>query len=154
MSVDWTEERIALLVEMWKAGVPTSEIGRKLDVTKNAVVGKVHRLGLEKRQSPIQRKAVKKKKAPEPELITLDKLRHGMCAWPIGDPGSPGFHFCGEKAIETKPYCLPHCEKAYVRSNKDNDRRHLNPPEHVEPGNDMDDDVDVDTDDKEDGEAA
>ena len=119
MSVDWTEERIALLTQLWTEGIATSEIGRRLDVTKNAVVGKVHRLGLPKRQSPIQRKPAAKKKAPEPEVVTLDKLRPGMCAWPIGDPGTPGFHFCGEKSTEGKPYCEPHCEQAYVRNVKD-----------------------------------
>lgn len=119
MSVDWTPERIERLTELWNEGIATSEIGRRLDVTKNAVVGKVHRLGLPKRQSPIQRKPAKKKKAPEPEVITMDKLRPGMCAWPIGDPGMPGFHFCGGKAVEGKPYCLSHCEQAYVRSVKE-----------------------------------
>jgi GcrA cell cycle regulator len=119
MSVDWTPERIEILTQLWNEGIATSEIGRRLDVTKNAVVGKVHRLGLPKRQSPIQRKPAKKKKAPEPEIITMDKLRPGMCAWPIGDPGMPGFHFCGDKAVEGKPYCEKHCEQAYVRSVKD-----------------------------------
>jgi len=119
MSVDWTEDRIALLTKLWNEGMATSEIGRQLDVTKNAVVGKVHRLGLPKRQSPIQRKTTKKKKVEAPEVISLDKLRPGMCAWPIGDPGTAGFHFCGEKSIEGKPYCLKHCEMAYVRNIKD-----------------------------------
>lgn len=123
MSVDWTPERIELLTQLWNEGIATSEIGRRLDVTKNAVVGKVHRLGLPKRQSPIQRKPAKKKKAPEPEVVTLDKLRPGMCAWPIGDPGAPGFHFCGEKSTESKPYCEPHCEQAYVRNMKDDKRK-------------------------------
>lgn len=122
MSVDWTPERIETLTKLWNEGIATSEIGRRLDVTKNAVVGKVHRLGLPKRQSPIQRKAPKKKKVEEPTVITLDQLRPGMCAWPIGDPGNPDFHFCGEKITEGKPYCETHCEMAYVRSSKDSDR--------------------------------
>ena len=126
MSVDWTEDRIAILTQHWSEGIATSEIGRRLGVTKNAVVGKVHRLGLPKRQSPIQRKPAKKKKAPEPEIITMDKLRNDMCAWPIGDPGLPGFHFCGAKSTEGKPYCEPHCEQAYVRNMKDDKRRAAN----------------------------
>ena len=126
MSVDWTEDRIAILTQLWSEGIATSEIGRRLGVTKNAVVGKVHRLGLPKRQSPIQRKPAKKKKAPEPEIITMDKLRNDMCAWPIGDPGLPGFHFCGAKSTEGKPYCEPHCEQAYVRNMKDDKRRAAN----------------------------
>ena len=48
-AIEWTPERIQALMAMWAEGLPASEIGRRLDVTKNAVVGKVHRLGLPKR---------------------------------------------------------------------------------------------------------
>ncbi len=54
-AVEWTPERIKVLMGLWEEGLPTSEIGRRLGVTKNAVVGKVHRLGLKKRQSPIRK---------------------------------------------------------------------------------------------------
>lgn len=68
-AVDWTPERTKTLIALWEEGLPTSEIGRRLDVTKNAVVGKVHRLGLKKRASPIRaqgaaKAAPAKEKAP------------------------------------------------------------------------------------------
>ena len=53
---DWTETRLQRLRDLWKEGVPTSEIGRQLGISKNAVVGKVHRLGLTPRPSPIRPK--------------------------------------------------------------------------------------------------
>ncbi|CCQ72443.1 GcrA family cell cycle regulator [Magnetospira sp. QH-2] len=162
MSQDWTPDRIKLLTELWSEGLATGEIGRRLGFTKNAVIGKAHRLGLPKRQSPIQRAAAAKKTtpretapakkaskapaakaepavaAPKPEpkpepkpapvakakksgkneIITLDQLTHGMCCWPIGEPGKPDFQFCGETAVPGKPYCLPHCQIAYVKSSK------------------------------------
>ncbi len=108
MTIEWTDEQIDELVRLWNEGLPTSEIGRKLGTTKNAVVGKAHRLGLSKRQSPIR------KKPDEPEVIRLKELRAGMCSWPIGEPGKPDFHFCGRQAIAGKPYCAEHCAMAYV----------------------------------------
>ncbi len=116
MTHEWTPQRVNALIALWDEGLPTSEIGRRLDITKNAVIGKVHRLGLAKRGSPIKEK-------PQAEidehLVTLAKLRPGMCSWPIGEPDSPDFHFCGEKAVEGKPYCKVHCAKAYIRITKD-----------------------------------
>ncbi|MFP6743687.1 MAG: GcrA family cell cycle regulator [Alphaproteobacteria bacterium] len=53
----WTPERITELKRLWETGASTAEIGRQLDVSKNAVVGKVHRLGLPGRPSPIRREA-------------------------------------------------------------------------------------------------
>ncbi|WP_264812479.1 GcrA family cell cycle regulator, partial [Gluconacetobacter sacchari] len=55
MAMEWTEETIARLRALWQQGLSTAEIGRQLSVTKNAVVGKAHRLGLEARPSPIRR---------------------------------------------------------------------------------------------------
>jgi len=52
---DWTEETIARLRVFWRDGHSTAEIGRRMDISKNAVVGKVHRLRLPPRPSPIRR---------------------------------------------------------------------------------------------------
>ncbi|WP_264997111.1 GcrA family cell cycle regulator, partial [Komagataeibacter xylinus] len=57
MAMEWTEETIARLRDLWQQGLSTAEIGRQLSVTKNAVVGKAHRLGLKPRPSPIRRAA-------------------------------------------------------------------------------------------------
>ena len=141
-SVEWTPERIKLLIGYWEEGLPTSEIGRRLGVTKNAVVGKVHRLGLKKRQSPIRQSssssAPKKAKpaaaakpqaapaqqrtpAPMPtgDVVSLEELTSSMCSWPEGEPGTPEFHFCGQPAVQDKPYCEAHCARAYVKVSKD-----------------------------------
>lgn len=113
---EWTPQRINALIALWDEGLPTSEIGRRLGITKNAVIGKVHRLGLSKRGSPIKERP---KKVVDENQVTLAKLRPGMCSWPIGEPGDESFHFCGEEVMEGKPYCQGHCAKAYIKITKD-----------------------------------
>ncbi len=53
--MDWNEEMIARLRQLWSEGHSTAEIGRRMGITKNAVVGKAHRLALSPRPSPIRR---------------------------------------------------------------------------------------------------
>jgi GcrA cell cycle regulator len=106
---EWTPERIAALIALWNEDHSTSEIGRRLGTTKNAVIGKVHRLGLPKRRPSTK---------PEPKLadiIRLDRLGADMCSWPVGNPSDEEFHFCGEKAVVGKPYCTEHCGVAYLK---------------------------------------
>ena len=55
----WDENNVTKLRELWDQGLPTAQIGKLLGFTKNAVVGKAHRIGLERRPSPIRRTAVK-----------------------------------------------------------------------------------------------
>ena len=57
--MSWTPERIGELEKLWAEGLSTAEIGRRIGVSKNAVVGKAHRLGLPGRQSPIESKRLK-----------------------------------------------------------------------------------------------
>ena len=124
MSEEWTPDRISTLMALWGEGIPTSEIGRRLGVTKNAVVGKVHRLGLPKRNSPIKtEKVVVKVETPKSDEIQMDSLRPGMCRWPEGEPGTENFYFCGQPVVPEKPYCGHHCERAYVKSTRDKDRK-------------------------------
>ena len=118
---EWTPERTEALVKLWEQGLPTAEIGQRLGVTKNAVIGKVHRLGLPKRQSPIKGTAKPKKK--KVDVIRLDSLKPGMCSWPEGDPGEEDFRFCGKKAVVGKPYCEDHCARAYVKPSKDKNKK-------------------------------
>ena len=70
----WNDENVARLRELWDQGLPTAQIGKLLDFTKNAVVGKAHRIGLERRPSPIRRTAVKpdRKKARSPIMPKLN----------------------------------------------------------------------------------
>ena len=69
----WTEDKVSRLRELWDEGLPTSQIGKILDFTKNAVVGKAHRIALERRPSPIKRNIMKpdRKKARAPIMPDL-----------------------------------------------------------------------------------
>ena len=115
--MDWTAKRVGALIAFWNEGLTASEIGRRLSVTKNAVVGKVHRIGLQKRASPITRKVQRA------EVIKLENLKFGMCSWPEGDPGTDVFQFCGKPVAPDKPYCPEHCDKAYVTIVRDRNRK-------------------------------
>lgn len=109
-TADWTPDRIATLMALWNEGLTTSDIGRRLDITKNAVIGKVHRLGLP------QRRPTQKEEPEFGDIVRLDKLSAGMCSWPVGNPGDANFHFCGEAGVPGKPYCAKHCAVAYIRA--------------------------------------
>ena len=72
--MSWNDDNVARLKELWDQGLPTAQIGKLLGFTKNAVVGKAHRIGLERRPSPIRRTAVKpdRKKARSPVMPKLN----------------------------------------------------------------------------------
>lgn len=152
--MSWTDKRIELLKTLWAEGLSGSQIAEKLgDVTRNAVIGKAHRIGLSKRGEPKDKAAAprirrgKRRSAPrvaKPETIaaiaedtpagppvndasidpppgdpgpvkrlSILELNETTCKWPIGDPGLPGFHFCGRRSGEGVPYCERHCRIAY-----------------------------------------
>ncbi len=134
--MSWTDEKIEQLKELWDQGLSTAEIGRELGVSKNAVVGKSHRLGLKPRPSPISGKAPEKAPKPKPKpkakestrVMDVIDLGPQMCRWPFGDPGDDDFHFCGKTSVVGKPYCEDHCAAAYVTksSSRDRDRSSAN----------------------------
>ncbi len=139
--MEWTEEAISRLRNLWAQGLSTAEIGRRLNVSKNAVVGKAHRLNLPARPSPIRRSPGVAPRPPVPRRVqgpTLPPLsaslsapvpmlravtpppkpklpRTAPCCWPIGEPGTASFHFCNAAAMTGKPYCEEHAAIAYVR---------------------------------------
>ena len=143
----WDENNVKKLRDLWDQGLPTAQIGKLLGFTKNAVVGKAHRIGLERRPSPIRRTAVKpdRKKARSPVMPKLNfeskeeniplkqeslsfqpvvknlfvKSDKRGCEWPQGHPDEMDFHFCGKERFEDKPYCLDHCAIAYVVPEKE-----------------------------------
>ena len=144
----WNESNVERLRELWDQGLPTAQIGKLLGFTKNAVVGKAHRIGLERRPSPIRRTAVKpdRKKARSPiipklnfentkeEVVEKQKPQKNFqpviknlftnsikrgCEWPDGHPDESDFKFCGKERFEDKPYCLEHCAIAYVIPEKE-----------------------------------
>jgi GcrA cell cycle regulator len=203
--MSWTEDRIERLKKMWHEGATASQIADELGgVSRNAVIGKAHRLGLEQRPSPVKpgdEKDVKKptpasaapapkpapkseapkaaapapgaspqqpaaanpRSAPEmqyrsigpggfirqgpgdqqppippapprrlvpakpsPEVAdktSLLDLNDRICKWPIGHPGEPDFHFCGNQANPGFPYCVQHCGVAYQAQLPRRDRR-------------------------------
>ena len=123
----WTDDRLAKLRELWDKKLSITKIGEELGVSRNAVAGKAHRLGLEKRQSPIK-PSIKPKtqknewdetlRGPMPLRLVLRSLEwsRNKCLWPYGDPKNLDFKFCGEPVLSGKPYCLKHCELAYNNS--------------------------------------
>ncbi len=202
--MSWTDERIARLKDMWEGGSTASQIADELGgVSRNAVIGKAHRLGLKARPSPVKEKekpapaptasaapaprpaprpapepvrseeraSAPERSAPEaraadipsqpipnrtpdmPRIVSVGPggfLRQGpgdqqqpippapprrlvpakpspeiadktslldlnerVCRWPMGHPGEPDFHFCGEAVNPGFPYCVEHCGRAY-----------------------------------------
>jgi len=205
--MSWTEERIERLKKMWHEGATASQIADELGgVSRNAVIGKAHRLGLEQRPSPVKPGEEKETKKPAPatpsaaapkapkaeaskatsaaaastapqqpaapahrltpqelpyrslgpggfirqgpgeqqapippapprrlvpakpspevaDKTSLLELNDRICKWPIGHPGEPDFHFCGEPANPGFPYCVEHCGVAYQAQLPRRDRR-------------------------------
>ena len=105
VEVTWTDERIERLKQLWGEGVTTAEIGRMIGVTKNAVIGKVHRIGLQPR-------VVTQKPPPKRNPF---EFAGPACMWPHGHPGEEDFHFCGGQPLAGKPYCGTHAAVAYLR---------------------------------------
>ena len=112
----WTDDKIKKLKKMWQIGKATAEIAKSLGMSKNSIIGKVHRLNLVARPSPIKVESTPKKKVvpKKTEKVRLMDLKISTCRWPIGDPKDEDFHFCGEQTVTGKPYCLAHCQEAYL----------------------------------------
>ncbi|MEO5611339.1 MAG: GcrA family cell cycle regulator [Sphingomicrobium sp.] len=205
--MSWTDERIDRLKTMWSDGATASQIADELGgVSRNAVIGKAHRLGLDARPSPVKAGEEKEKKAtapssaaakpaaradsagkraaapaPEasdahspvrtPQRVQPDGIQYRsigpggfvrqgpgdtqapippapprrlvpakpsaevanktglldlndrICKWPLGHPGEPDFHFCGNPANPGFPYCVEHCGVAYQAQLPRRDRR-------------------------------
>lgn len=133
--MDWTPDQITQLTQLWREGLSTAEIGKRLGISKNAVVGKAHRLHLASRPSPIKRVGPRPTivrhtphvrpampvaaPAPAPQPVAQPRrveLSNQSCRWPIGHPGDEDFHFCTQRAIQGKPYCVEHSAVAYVKA--------------------------------------
>ena len=203
--MSWTDERVETLKRMWGEGQSASQIAKELGgVTRNAVIGKVHRLGLSNRaggkddedevpqpaaataiparvepsarsEAPAARAEAPRAAAPaaaapstlpaasnvtplplrkviipagqplppQPSLneispealasvrevekrakkLTLMELTERTCKWPIGDPATEDFWFCGLPSIAGKPYCEAHVGVAFQPMSARRDRR-------------------------------
>ena len=184
--MSWTDERVEVLKKMWGEGQSASVIAKELGgVTRNAVIGKVHRLGLSNRVTSTTAKPAAKDKAkagmkakpavpaapPKPILapetvritppavrkiipagqplppqpsaneispealakvsevektakrISLMELTEKTCKWPVGDPATDDFWFCGLAVKTGKPYCEAHVGVAFQPMSSRRDRR-------------------------------
>ncbi len=184
MSKGWDNIMLKKLKALTGKGLSTSEIGKRLGMSKNAIVGKLNRLGwnakaggaaavaetkkevAKKKEEPktatkkvvakesakksvnLKKAVVKKEsvasvkpkktadsKTKKTDDVKVEKksdaktlamhqrivqhsldmanLKPNQCRWPIGDPDSEHFHFCGETVFVGKPYCYEHCKQAY-----------------------------------------
>lgn len=136
--MSWTDDRVSLLKRLWGEGRTAAEIAKELGgVTRNAVIGKAHRLKLSGRVSPIQqnnKKPIERKvservsvvqtkspslpekilkKPANSQLYSLMDLKPRACRWPVGDPKEAHFGFCGENSMTGLPYCAEHAKLAY-----------------------------------------
>ena len=155
----WTDERVEILKKLWAEGLSASQIAARLGgVTRNAVIGKVHRLGLSGRATPSRVPRPKPQRTREPshpskissfrtagstalkvdaeldaepliepeaaplrevevsppgERCNILQLSDKTCRWPIGDPGTEEFCFCGSSPKAGQPYCAHHVQIAY-----------------------------------------
>jgi GcrA cell cycle regulator len=137
----WTPERIEQLRNCVTSGLSCSQIAAEIGVTRNAVIGKIHRLGLSPgrpaaaparscppRARPPRRQFLRVMFAQAPSLASdeaatvaiestqrcsLTELAQGKCRWPIGDPCAADFAFCGNEAVAGFSYCSGHARMAY-----------------------------------------
>ncbi len=185
--MSWTDERVELLKKMWGEGQSASQIAKELGgVTRNAVIGKVHRLGLSNRTTggatkteakakPAPKAEAKPKPSPKTEparpapvpeakpatparrqiipagqplppqpsaneispealakvnevekkakKLSLMELTERTCKWPVGDPATDDFWFCGLPVQPGKPYCEAHVGVAFQPMSSRRDRR-------------------------------
>ena len=142
--MSWTPEKEEKLKKLWKKGHTASQISSMLgDTTRNAVIGKAHRLNLEARAISTKFKSkVNTQNNVKPEIkiqklgrkarfkaLLLDKsfeqenpkkleeLTNETCRWPIGHPYEKTFYFCGRKPMEKFPYCKLHVLYAFQPKN-------------------------------------
>ena len=192
--MSWSDERVELLKKMWGEGQSASQIAKELGgVTRNAVIGKVHRLGLSNRSSggkadaampkadtkpaeteakpapeaktppkpanpPVEEEApaivpmtraraaiipAGQRLPPQPSAneidpaalakvseieksarkLTLMELTERTCKWPVGDPATEKFWFCGLPVQAGKPYCEAHVGVAFQPMSSRRDRK-------------------------------
>ena len=141
--MSWTPEREEKLKELWKKGHTASQIAALLgDTTRNAVIGKAHRLNLEARvtskrsiqkenteNNNVESKPQKLGRKARFKALLLDKnfeaenptklenLTDNHCKWPLGEKMKPASFFCGRKPLEKFTYCKLHLLYAYQPKN-------------------------------------
>ena len=146
--MSWTEEKVLKLKELWGKGNTASQIAEIIGgISRNAVIGKAHRLNLSAKiktrtatsnkiyENSINEKNIKSKKGRrskfksliiekdfEPENPkTLEELDENSCKWPIGHPDEKNFYFCGRSSLKDFSYCKLHLLYAYQPKGKKED---------------------------------
>jgi len=141
----WTEEKVSKLKELWGKGNTASQIAEIIGgISRNAVIGKAHRLNLsakiktrsaasnQKFENSLEEKNFKSKKGRrskfksliiekdfEPENPKqLEELDENCCKWPIGHPNEKSFYFCGRSSLKDFSYCKLHLLYAYQPKGK------------------------------------
>ena len=141
----WTEEKVSKLKELWGKGNTASQIAEIIGgISRNAVIGKAHRLNLSAKiktrtatsnknfensieQNNVQSKRGRKSKFKslliekdfEPENPKqLEELDENSCKWPIGHPDENNFYFCGRSSLKDFSYCKLHLLYAYQPKGK------------------------------------
>ena len=143
--MNWTPERESKLRELWKKGYTASQIATEIgETTRNAVIGKAHRLKLEgravskKTSSKLPKTKTETSSSAKPEKLSrkarfksllldksfepenprkLEELTDETCRWPIGHPYEKSFYFCGRKPLEKFTYCKLHVLYAFQPKN-------------------------------------
>ena len=145
MDMSWTEEKVSKLKELWGKGNTASQIAEIIGgISRNAVIGKAHRLNLsakiktrtatsnknfenslEENNSKSRRgrkskfKSLIIEKDFEPENPKqLEELDESSCKWPIGHPNEKQFYFCGRLSLKDFSYCKLHLLYAYQPKGK------------------------------------
>ena len=143
--MSWTEEKVNKLKELWGKGNTASQIAEIIGgITRNAVIGKAHRLNLSAKiktrsatsnnnfENSLDTKKVKTRQSRrskfksliiekdfEPENPKqLEELTDNDCKYPIGHPDEKGFYFCGRTALKDFSYCKLHLLYSYQSKNK------------------------------------
>ena len=146
--MSWTEEKVAKLKELWGKGNTASQIAEIIGgISRNAVIGKAHRLNLSAKiktrtaissknfDSSVQQNFIKIKRGRknkfksliiekdfEPENPKqLEELDENSCKWPIGHPDEKDFYFCGRTSLKDFSYCKLHLLYAYQPKGKKED---------------------------------
>ena len=143
--MSWTEEKVTKLKELWGKGNTASQIAEIIGgISRNAVIGKAHRLNLSAkiktrsattnknfqdnlkenkikikrgRKSKFQSLIIEKDFEPE-NPKQLEELDENSCKWPIGHPDEKKFYFCGRSSLKDFSYCKLHLLYAYQPKGK------------------------------------